>query len=164
MKTLVQNKHTGRFFYALIFASLFTAIGQMLPKIYFQYFDKTEYVSFAEPISFDRKLYAPCQDITALIRLRSSVSSSTVTRYRLKLVEVSSFRVVFGGEKQGFIRKIQGVEPLVTTFKLPCNLSTGNYFFTGVIMYRINGVEKTYNFSTEQFRVNKYIPAIIKEL
>lgn len=161
MKPTINNKHTGRFVYALIFAMVFTFLGETITHIYHQYFDKTNYISFAEPITFDKKLYAPCDKMQALIKLQSMVSTPTVTRYSLRLIEDGTFKVVQESEKAGFVKRVDGVEPISVDFQLPCNLSAGSYFFTGIITYQISGVVRNYDFITDQFSVAEPTPSLI---
>jgi hypothetical protein len=159
-----MNKHIITFIYVALGATFFTLVGTILPKAYLQYIDKTEYVRFVDNISLDRKLYAPCDEMKALLKLDSRVASPITTQFRLKRIQDGIITIVFERKSTSFVRPTNGIETIAATYKVPCELPNGTYFFTGIITYDVEGIEKNYSFTTEQFRVNTDIPEIIQNL
>lgn len=161
IKNIVEKYHlTYRLFYAILGASLFVGIGigaNAIPEAYYKYFDTTKYVEYLEPISFDKKVYRPCETQTAKTKLRILIDTPADIRSRMYLVldqGNSNFKVVKEYTFNTFLRKEEQDQTLFSEIDLPCNLSHGVYFYRGVLSYYVHGIEKSAGFDSDPFSVD----------
>jgi len=139
----------GRFLSILVFASAFAVLGFIIPRIYFATFDKTTYYFIKSPISVDDKLYKPCESVVVHLYRESLVDTTAVGVKELVLVKRNEEVV---REKNDLAITI-GKENIDVKWPLPCTLEDGEYYFRGVVTYRVNELEKSTKFSTVNFEV-----------
>lgn len=148
-----------RFFYMLLFASIFSIIGYFLPKVYLQYFDKTPYVDVIETVSFDKKVYAPCDTAVAKLKVKLSIDSKTQTSTRLLKILTDkqppdNFQIIDSTNSENFVIAQPEVQTYFIDYPIPCNLPDGAYLFRAEIRYWVNGVEKNEPFETALFSID----------
>lgn len=149
----------ARFFYIILFSALFTIIGYFFPRLYLQRFDKTHYIDIAEIVSFDRKVYAPCDTAIAYIKANLQVDSEVVTRSRLMKVETekrppNNFKIIKTTENKGFVKRQPEPQAYSVDYPIPCNIEDGVYLFRAETSYKVGGVDKTETFETALFTID----------
>lgn len=151
--------HPNRFLYALIFAGLFSMVGYFVPKIYLQYFDTKNYITFTQPVTFNRKIVHKCDTVIATTRVKSLVSSKTELQTKIvRIYKDGSLKGVFQYPKSDSFTVTTGEEGKLYTIpiRLPCdkvNFEPGVYIFEAVLFYRVGGVEKTYDIVSDQLTI-----------
>lgn len=153
----------------IVFAGLFAFIGQAVPRIYTEYFDKTEYIEFDLPVSVDPKEYSAGEPVNILTN--SHVEKNLETSVALQLMKVNQgnpnaltepdlvddVKIVEQAEVDRVIFSQTDDKGRIFTAELPLpsDLETGNYYIQGVIHYQVRGVEKEYYFYTQQFSITE---------
>lgn len=150
--------HPGKLASAFIGAALFSVIGYYAPRIHLQYFDNKNYIEFVEPISFDRKIYPPCDTAKALIKARFDVDTPVETSSRLMRVEDAdggrnTYKIIRSTNSKNFVKAQKEVQTFIVDYKIDCGLEEGVYFFRGDVIYYIKGVQKNYTFDTTPFTI-----------
>ncbi len=143
-----------QFPFMCIFAVIFSALGYFLPLTYRQYFDKTEYIRFIQPVEVEKETYRPCTMVrlstkaTAILPLQSHTVAVLEKLEEDGVVRVTSydFDSEFG---------IMDNTKISKDFSLPCELDSGKYFFTAVLKYNLDRAERAYPWYSETFEVVK---------
>lgn len=146
------SKIAEKFLGVLIFATAFTVLGYVIPRIYFAAFDKTAYYFIKSPILVEKKLYKPCDSVLVHLYRESLIATTAVSVKELVLVK-SNEEVI--KEKTDLALTV-GKENIDVRWKLPCQLDDGEYYFRGVVTYSVNGMEKNTTFETEKFNVTNF--------
>lgn len=141
---------------AVLFAALFFICGYYLPKMYYQYLDTKNYISFSNPITFNKKVFQAGETMTAIVRWHSAVNSNIHAQTRLLRVDAKVFTPI----KSYDTRTFSGITPqdgvlYRIMFTLPKDIKPGFYVFDGVYSYWIKGVHRTYSFVTTQIEIRE---------
>lgn len=140
-------------FYMIFFAAMFSIIGYYVPRIYAQYFDRTVYFSFQNPLAIDKAKYTPCERITMFIKRQALLTVPAVSVKNLYLVK-----------DEGNVRRVDSFKTHIIIFKedsnpksswnLPCNVEPGLYYYQGLISFENQyGFKKTAEFHTKRFNI-----------
>lgn len=152
-----MTRFSFRFFNQLphmaIFGILFLVVGYYAPLIYRQYFDKTEYISFVQPVEVEKTRYKPCSTVRLTTRATVVMPLQVHTVYILEKLEddgtlVRSDALFFDSE----FDKMQNGK-IAKDFPLPCALVSGKYFYSAVISYTVDKASKTYRWYSDTFEV-----------
>jgi len=148
----------GAFWHMILSAMLFVLVGYYLPKIYFEYFDKTDYYSVSVPIEVNKNLYGPCEKVIWTMHRKALIDIDAMATTELILMrgneEVYRNQIPLALEKGEYD---------VTTFQtLPCVLEDGEYFYRGIVSYRLNSSLKRFSYYTNPFRVEASASAEMK--
>lgn len=149
----LKNKFNHRLMYALLFGALFVFVGWVLPEMYFKYFDKTEYYKVTQPVSVDKKIYHPCDDITFDIKREALLDIVASIRFEaVRLIPGD------GVQKYPMTQATQasftkGKGQILVTHKLPCEVPDGTYNILASVKYVVRNFEKNYVWSSELFKV-----------
>lgn len=158
LKRVAVQFHPSRLFYMALFALIFTIIGVVGPYSYLRFFDKTEYIKYLVPVSFDKKIYAPCEEQQALVKIQALIDSHVNVQSRLYLIIVNSkteLEVIKEYSMESFIASNKSPIIVVSKVQLPCNLQEGTYFYRGILTYKIKGIEKSSQFTSDQFTITQ---------
>lgn len=153
---LKENLH-WRLLYAILGSIIFLLVGNYGPQAYYRYIDKTQYIRYVDEITFDKKVYHPCDPQTAKTDLMISINSNIGVKSRLYLTldkGDNEFLVIKEYSFDTFLKAQPGEQSIFSTIQLPCDLAKGDYFYRGVLTYSIYGVEKTAGFDSEVFSVD----------
>jgi hypothetical protein len=128
---------------------MFILVGYYLPKIYFDYFDMTDYYSVSVPIKVNKNLYTPCEKVTWTMRRKALVDIDAMATTELILMKGNE--EVYRNQTSLVLEK--GEYDVTTSQVLPCLLINGDYFYRGIVSYRINSTLKRFSYYTDPFRV-----------
>ena len=144
-----------KLFFGLVGAACFTIVGVLAPSMYFLYFDKTEYISYSQPIKVDKAEYKPCENVEV-----STYKDAKVNIQAYVIRELFLARQVDGKEKavriystefNVFIPKDNGL--ILGRYTLPCDIDPGTYYWKANLIYKYRGGEHTYSSTSERFKV-----------
>ena len=130
-----------------IFAAVGVVLGYYMPKVFFEYIDKTQYYTIEIPISVDKRVYKPCDRVTWIIKRNSKIDFEAVSTVELVLIKDNE--EVARETRPLFIEKGDAI--VRTKMTLPCLLDTGEYRYHGIIVFRHNEVTKHLTLKTEPF-------------
>lgn len=140
--------------FVLLFAVVFAVLGYFTPIVYRQYFDKTDYIEFLQPVEVDKNVYKACGNVrlntTATVLLPLQVRTVAVLE---QLEDTTTVRVKDYSWESEF--RPMAATKISREFSLPCELTPGKYFFTAVIKYNIDRAERNYEWYSETFEVVK---------
>lgn len=143
--------HPTRFFFALIFATIFVVLGYFTPRLYLQYIDTTEYYSVEKPVLVDKHIYKPCDTInTTFVRtsLVEGTAHGTVQLFLIDENEITKIKPLFDGN---IVIMRTNKKTIHTSYILPCDIKNGSYYIQAIVKYQIQGIQKIYSWSTETF-------------
>lgn len=130
-------------------ALVFAFLGQAIPNIYFRYIDKTVYYEIKSPVEVEKSEYKPGETVVVEFNRNSLICTEATSVVDLVLYENNR-------EVTHYKRDIAldiGKQKVQAIFDLPQNLTPGNYFFRGVVSFRVRDVPKTASFYTDTFDV-----------
>lgn len=130
-----------RAYHAILFGFLFLAIGVLVPKIYYKYFDHRQYIQI-DPVTYNKKVFTPCEEVVSTTHYKSDISTDIKFSYRLFEVKGKALAVVNNSDQtiNTFINKTEvGGETLVSQSRIPCNFKPGVYFVDGLVTYFVKG-------------------------
>ena len=142
-----------RLLHILGFAAIFAILGWYIPKTYFQYFDKTEYLKFESLASTDKKVYVPCEPIR-LLTIRTTLIQMDVENIMtlVRINDDNSFNKDAGPILHFAFDEGERV-PVTGKFKLPCDAEHGVYFYEGINKFKVQGNLKRQYYISEQFYI-----------
>lgn len=150
----LKKPEIERLLFAGILFAIFSFVGS-LPDIYYRYFDNTQYLTITQPVSIDKKNYAPCEKVVLTTKLTSQVDLNARSLVQLILIKDDGTNSGVGRILQGEVPILARKEHIVSgALQLPCDLSTGRYYWQGTATYSIRGYEKTYSFISDTFNVS----------
>lgn len=154
LSTITEKHQNMRFLYALLFAALFSIIGWAVPELYFKYLDNTEYLVITQPMSVDKKIYAPCENTIVTTQLTAKADLEVDSLTELVLVREDGAEVRTGQTIEATI-PIRRLESHTVSGILPlsCELEAGVYFWAGTASYRIKDIPHTQSFISDTFTV-----------
>lgn len=156
-----MTKHLNRFtnsvliqsYWILLFAILFLILGMNIPRLYIKYLDHREYFVIEMPLTTDKPQYKPCEQINIVSKRHADLDLYVHVHLELIHIKDEKFHRV---EIQEFTKTVnQGEEVTLNVFKLPCNIESGLYFYRGTTSYKIQGVDKYFNFISDNFTVRR---------
>lgn len=152
--------------WAVAFALVFIIIGLFLPDLYYKYLDQTQYYSVQQPIPVAQKWYKPCDDVvmTAIRDSRFDVSGTVQTDLVLKQGNNEIFKVPNVKFNRGISVKKGNSVTVSFSYRLPCDLADGVYYWQLSFSYKVRGFDKEYVAISDLFNVNQYgvDPELIK--
>jgi len=154
---LYVDQHIGkRIILAISLAIVFPLISRSIFDVYYQYIDTRQYVTFSQPISVNRKLFKPCDQIVLTAKVKAMIDTNLSSLTQLVLVQIDGSTQRVGGSIQRNIPIRKAEEHVVSrVLNLPCELDDGLYYYQGNVAYDVFGNEKTFSFITDTFSVNK---------
>lgn len=138
-------------FYMVLFATMFSVIGYLVPHIYYEFIDQTVYYSFNNPLAVNKQSYKQCEAITMTIDRISKVEGSAITVRNLFLIKDGQEIRVDSQKVDIILKKGDGI--VYSTWFLPCFIDNGTYYYRGEISFVLNEIEKTADFYTEKFNI-----------
>lgn len=141
----------------LLGATMFTVLGWGIPEIYYRYIDQTVYYQIHSPIEVeDHKIYHPCEAVTFDVTTKSVVGTMGKLLVELDLVESGSEKLIQSQQYDVYLENTDGdISQWKSEQLLPCNLKDGQYYWKGLIRYKVRGIEKTAEYTTETIQVQK---------
>lgn len=149
----LTNRIRDQLVHMALFAVMFASLGYFIPRIYFQYFDHTEYYKVVSPIAIHGGPFKQCATIPITIHRVALVDLYGKSVINLFLIKESGKEKLHEGSREMVITK--GEADVTTYWQLPCDIPNGTYYYDGVVNYSINGVFRQTFFSTETFVVKK---------
>lgn len=153
----IRNIHIRireQFVYMAVFATCFVVMGHFLPRVYLQYFDRTEYYKIELPIPVADFDYRPGDFVNVFITRTSMIDNDGVSIIQLNLLRKDA-QVERVSHEVRQISMPKGSGTVVVGWKLPEDISSGNYFFDGVVTYEVQGIKKHTKFVTDLFQVTQ---------
>lgn len=145
-----------------IFAAAFSIIGYYAPKIYMNYFDKTEYYKVKLPVKTEHKIYHACDFVDVYFEREALIPIKGASVIALTLINEKGFRERVHSEERQMVAE-PGKSTVITHWSIPCDIKHyGKYFYEGVLMYPIDGTTRTYHFYTDKFEVATDSALLIK--
>ncbi len=153
IKKITEHHIVNRFLFVLLFTVIFMTIGSLVPETYYKYLDKTEYLTIRYPMSTDKQVYAPCEDITLISSYvaRYDIQTSSYNDWTL-VQEDGTFKKVFSRVQQDNFLKSKST-PFSIQLEIPCTLHSGTYFISGIKKYTLFGNERQTTFVSDTFIV-----------
>lgn len=142
----------------LFFCMFFAVMGWFLPRIYLQYFDKTEYYKVKSPAQIVQKIYKPCDTVPVTIRRTVLIDLRAHSTINL-ILKSDDGKIKYGqGSRELIITKTNGEEPITALWKIKdeeggCNIPNGIYYYDALVEYQIQGITKQTFFTTDTFVV-----------
>lgn len=155
-----DSKHLAqRILMAIIVGTLFSFMGWAIPEVYFKFLDDTQYLTITQPISIDKKEYAPCEKTTLTTKMRAKVNVTVRSLTQLVLTNDKGDKFIVGDifNAEAPIRA-QEEHSISGKLPLPCDLEDGLYFWEGNATYYVRGYEKNLSFISDTFIVKNPIP------
>lgn len=153
--------------FMMFFAMLFAGFGYYIPKIYYTYFDKTQYYEVKLPIEVENKKYYPCDYVNVHVIRRSLINVTSEAQIELRLYRDDGSGIKDLVDKQ--FRKLNIIkssndkfDTIISHWLIPCFVQPGRYIFEGLAPYKVNGIDKTTLLITEDFIINASSSAIKK--
>lgn len=156
MKNII-DRHLERAIYMAVFAVAFSVIGYFVPKTYFEFIDKTEYIQIRQPVSTEFTEYKRGDNLGLIIN-RKSYINTTVTQHA-KIVHVNGRTISTQLKDADYPQNLvieKSDDYIVTktnTLFVPCDAVPGRNFMQIMFTYKVNGVEKSYTYISEVFEV-----------
>lgn len=134
----------------------FAIVGLSLPYFYTKYIDQTNFYYISpNPLLVEEPILNAC-DIVKYRGTRYSAvdfNDDFIVNLIRKSESVDHNAQVIDG-KASVISVTKGIVDLELSYELPCEIKAGEYYLLGTVIYRVNGVEKVYNWQSETFTVN----------
>ncbi len=143
---------TDRIIVVLFTMVLLTVLGQLLPNIYYKYFDKTNYITVKQPVPVDAKEYRPGDTILLLLERTSQLDIALDGQYELALVRATDrYEPIAEQNTRGVVT--MGRRIIIYKFQIPDDAPTGKYFIRGVYPYSFKGRDISYPFTSDFFSI-----------
>jgi hypothetical protein len=154
MADIKIKETSNRVLFALLFAFVFSVVGHIVPNVYYQFIDDTQYLEISQPISTDRQTYRACDTTELTVQLDAKIDVSVETITQLVLVKVGGEFVRVGEPIEARI-PIKAVDKHIVqgSLLLPCDIEAGNYYWQGIAIYKVREFTKELSFITETFEV-----------
>jgi hypothetical protein len=149
-----------RILWMLVWTALLVFLGHYIPRLYIQYFDTRQYIEITEDVSFDRKVYAPCDTATAKITAKLSVDSEIVTNTRMMKVLTErmppdNFQIISTTQSTGFVTAQPEPQTYTVDYPIACDLEEGVYLWRAEISHFVSGIKKVEPFQTALISIDK---------
>lgn len=135
--------------FAFIFSSVSFGINQ-LTDYYYKHLDKTQYYSVLSPAKTVSKSYRACEGVEVVISRNALVDMRAKSLIHLTMRNKIDKRIM---SVQKEIVISAGKSSYIATFKLPCDLKAGEYYFEVNVEYMIGEITKNTNYKTTLFYV-----------
>jgi len=152
----VKNKMRDQFLYILFFMMVFSLVGYLIPRFYFQFVDKTVYYEIRLPIRMEEREHRACDFAKVIVERKAlvDISASGIVELRSIRDDGSGVRDIVDKQfRELTILKSENNSFNVVTSRwvIPCNTEKGRYVFEGMITYEVNGIKKYTPLKTEEF-------------
>jgi hypothetical protein len=137
--------------YMIGFSLLFIVVGWLVPAIYYQYFDQTEYYKIKR-FDFDSPEFKTCTPITYTFTRVSLINSEIMRDRELVLVNADTRQEIWHERVEDIIDV--GEATIRGTIVPPCNSPRGRYMLNILVTYPYRGRERTYLFKSSTFLIN----------
>ncbi len=134
-----------------IFAIMFASLGYFLPRIYYQYLDKTVYYQVDSPAQIVKEEYKACQSVEVRIHRKSLIDLKGDVNMVLFLRTVDG-KTKYNEAHRDLVAS-KGETNVTAFWPLPCTIPSGIYYFDVVTSYQLNGIIKQTFWTTETFKV-----------
>lgn len=146
----------------ILSAILFTTFGYVIPHIYYEFFDTTNYYEIKNPVEVEQKQYEPCQYAKVYLVRNSLIDGQGKSIINLELIkDGDSQERIETDIKQIAFTKGSGL--IIVSWQISCKATPGEYFFRGTMSYKVREFEKFTPFQTIPFTVVASSSAEIKE-
>lgn len=136
----------------IIVAAAFMIFGTLVQSVYYNFFDKTEYLVQEVPFTVNHSVYEPCDTVRATFDRHSIINVAGVDVQELILIKTDkSIDSIVTLKRDSII--IKGDTEITILLTLPCNLDIGAYYWQGILSYEIHDVRKESVWHTEKFLV-----------
>lgn len=149
------EKLVGALLGAIVGATALTILGVMIPFLHTKYVDNSQYYYIdPNPLTVENSEVKQCEILrykgTRYSRLDFNGQMST-NLIRVQTGSLHNVQVLSTIPQTLNVEK--GIVDLELSYPIPCDLTEGQYFLSGVVPYRVNGVEKSYRWTSEVFLV-----------
>ncbi len=132
----------------LSFAIIFMAVGFIIPYMYIRYIDQTNYYTLYS-IATTRNEYSPCDSLTLHFHRTALLNMPATMTFDLRKKNDGQITYQHTQFEQYITQGQREFDD--ATFKLDCSLQSGTYFYYGQVKYKINSVDKSTPFQTNDF-------------
>lgn len=139
------------------FILIFILLGNMIPRVYYTYFDRTVYYDLESPLKVDKKSYKACEVVKASGMRFADQSTSGFEIKELVLHNADGTTQEVYRTQEPLVIQQGGRKNITFYYFLPCSLKnnkdlpTGRYKWEGVIQLKFHDVQKEEFFETETF-------------
>jgi hypothetical protein len=146
----------------ILSAILFATFGYVIPHIYYEFFDTTNYYEIKTPVEVEQKEYQPCQFAKIYLVRNSLIDGQGKSIINLELIkdDHSQERIDTSIKEIGFTK---GSGLIIVSWQISCQATPGAYFFRGTMSYKVREFEKFTAFETIPFDVIASSSAEIKK-
>lgn len=144
----------------MLFITSFNVVGYLLPQIYYQYFDRTEYLKFQDSVEVTLDKYKVCDDVELTFRREAaedleyqSITQLVLYQIYQEEAEPNTFKKLFFEPQYGIIKK--GATNIKIAVPLPCAVEPGEYYFEGAYNYQVKNIKRNTYWTSERFDVIK---------
>lgn len=135
---------------------LFLLIFQVIPGVYYSYFDSTIYFEVhSTTFTKSEPIYEACE-VQQVVFERTSLVDVPVSGIRelAQLVEVNSDEVEFEVYREELVAALdEGRKKIGSEIKIPCTISEGVYVWKFNNEFNVRGISKTYSWTSPKFAV-----------
>lgn len=153
----IQREWSLRIVHAFVGFAVFVIIGYLIPKTYYQYFDHRQYLTVVQPVTYNKKEFAPGEKAVAVISYRAMIDMKVQIRTKTYKVEEDGFRLIKESPPAGkpptetFVARTGPLgSKQVTEAIVPKDFGEGTYFYEAFVTYKVHGVEHSYSFVSTQ--------------
>lgn len=148
-----------RYLFAILFAVIFIILGYLIPRIYYEFYDTTQYITVRQPVGADKKLYTCNETIIFVVERNSLIDTTVQGDYELLLVKLNEGSkdpqyIVVNSYKNEFVVN-KGSKTLIQEYPLKCDLPKGTYLLRGIYRYKFHQVDHFYPVSTDVFTLQE---------
>lgn len=158
-QTFGADNWQQRLLWMLVWSAILIILGYFIPRLYIQYIDPREYIHILQDISFDRKVYAPCDTATAKVTAQLDVNSAVETNTRMMKVQTDrqppdNFQIISNSHSKGFVIAQPTPQVYTVDYPIACDLPDGVYMWRAETTYKVSGIEKVEPFQTTLITVD----------
>jgi len=130
----------------------FMLAGYLIPHIYYEFIDTTNYYSIKNPVEVLEKEYEPCDTVPIYLVRNSAIDSQGQSIINLNLIKDDSSQ-----ERVDTVIKVvsinKGEGQITLNWEIDCNAKAGEYYFGGTMSYKVREFTKYSPFNTVPFTV-----------
>ena len=131
----------------IIMGIAFMAAGYLIPHIYYEFIDTTNYYNIKNPVEVLSKEYEPCGNVVVYMVRNSLVDSQGTSVINLNLIKDDATQ-----ERVSTVVKVvainKGQGQITLNWDIPCDIPPGSYFFGGTMSYMVREFTKFAPFQT----------------
>lgn len=151
----MKNNFSLRILRAIIGFGVGMGLAYMIPHVYYKYVDNRQYIEYVGNVTLDKKEYEPCETQVAQSTFKILIDAPIEIESRLYLQKESknTNEVIKEYRFSTFLKAEPEPQVHISRASLPCGLEPGIYFYRGILIYHIKGVERVSPFASEQFTI-----------